>query len=80
MSGGVRVDAFLREHDRLVRGVSTANPEMALMLLIWQTPTDRALAGWAPANTLWSLRDLDDDVLLRYLVSGCGDPGGEDDA
>jgi hypothetical protein len=68
MSNGVRVDEFLLDHERLTRGVTRANPEMALMLLMWQTPTDRALSGWTPYPGI-----ILDAASESWLTSACSD-------
>jgi len=48
--------------------------ETALMLLIWQTPTDRALSGWAPYGTSYAVAGLSDEARLGYLESSCSPP------
>jgi hypothetical protein len=62
------------------REVNAVNVEMALTILIWQQPTDRALAGWAPFSTAHALADLGDGALMGWLTSSCQpqtpDPGG----
>lgn len=40
-----------------------------LMMLVWQQPTDRALAGWSPWSNWDPATEKSDSELMRWLAS-----------
>ena len=58
----------MSEHDKI------STPACALMMLIWQEPTDRALVGWCPYPSMRP-NNWGDDARRRWLAEQVAIPG-----